>query len=41
MNFEEMKPIYNMLIQQLKPLGFSLDLQELEKARPVVAMMLQ
>lgn len=40
-NFEEMKPIYNMLIQQLKPLGFSLDLQELEKARPVVAMMLQ
>lgn len=40
-NFEEMKPIYDMLILQLKPMGFSLDLEELQKARPVVAMMLQ
>lgn len=40
-DFEEMKPIYEMLKQQLGPLGFSLDMKELERARPVVAMMLQ
>lgn len=40
-NFAQMKPIYEMLIQQLKPMGFSLDMDELQKARPVVAMMLQ
>lgn len=40
-DFAEMKPIYEMLIQQLKPMGFTLDLNELQKARPVVAMMLQ
>ena len=33
--------IYEMLIQQLQPMGFTLDLNELQKARPVVAMMLQ
>ncbi len=40
-NFAEIKPIYEMLKQQLEPLGFVLDMNELEKARPVVAMMLQ
>jgi len=40
-NFAEMKPIYEMLKQQLQPLGFVLDMNELEKARPVVAIMLQ
>ncbi|MFD1616240.1 ankyrin repeat domain-containing protein [Gelatiniphilus marinus] len=40
-DFDQMKPIYEMLTQQLKPMGFELDLNELQKARPVVAMMLQ
>ncbi len=40
-DFAQMKPIYEMLIQQLQPMGFTLDLDELQKARPVVAMMLQ
>lgn len=40
-DYAQMKPIYEMLIQQLKPMGFTLDLNELQKARPVVAMMLQ
>ncbi len=40
-DFAQMKPIYEMLIQQLQPMGFQLDLNELQKARPVVAMMLQ
>jgi ankyrin repeat protein len=39
--FKDMKPIYEMLTLQLQPMGFTLDLNELEKARPVVAMMLQ
>lgn len=41
MDFNEVKPIYDMLNQQLSPMGFKLDLEELKKARPVVAMMLQ
>lgn len=40
-DFAQMKPIYEMLIQQLQPMGFTLDLNELQKARPVIAMMLQ
>jgi hypothetical protein len=40
-DYAQMKPIYEMLILQLKPMGFELDLNELQKARPVVAMMLQ
>ena len=40
-DFAEMKPIYEMLMQQLKPMGFTLDMDELQKARPVIAMMLQ
>jgi hypothetical protein len=40
-NFAEIKPFYDMITQQLKPMGFTLDMDELQKARPVVAMMLQ
>lgn len=40
-DFDQMKPVYEMLTLQLQPMGFTLDLNELEKARPVVAMMLQ
>lgn len=40
-NFEEVKPIYEMMQQQLSPIGITLDLAEIEKARPVVAMMLE
>lgn len=39
--FAEIKPIYEMMQQQLAPLGMQLDMEQLEKARPVVAMMLQ
>jgi ankyrin repeat protein len=40
-DFAQMKPVYEMMIQQLKPMGFELDLVKLEKARPVISMMLQ
>jgi ankyrin repeat protein len=40
-SFAEMKPFYEMLQQQLGPLGLQLDLNEIERTRPVVAMMLQ
>lgn len=39
--FDGMKPVYEMVSQQLKPLGLNLDLAELEKKRPVVAVILQ
>ena len=39
--FAEIKPVYEMMQQQLGPLGLKLDMQEVEDARPVVAMMLQ
>jgi len=39
--FEEIKPVYEMLQQQLEPFGLIIDLNEVEKSRPVVAMMLQ
>ena len=39
--FGEIKPFYEMLQQQLAPMGLQLDMQELEKTRPVIAMMLQ
>jgi ankyrin repeat protein len=39
--FAEMKPIYEMIKQQLEPLGLKLDMSEVEMARPVIAMMLQ
>lgn len=40
-DFAEIKPFYDMITQQLQPMGFTLDMDELQKARPVVAMMLQ
>jgi hypothetical protein len=39
--FAEIKPIYEMLQQQLGPFGLQFDLNEIEKTRPVIAMMLQ
>jgi ankyrin repeat protein len=40
-HFLEIKPIYEMLQQQLGPIGLQIDLTEIEKTRPVIAMMLQ
>jgi ankyrin repeat protein len=40
-DFAEMKPIYEMLKQQLEPFGLVLEMSELEKSRPIIAMMLQ
>lgn len=40
-DFAQVKPIYEMLTLQLKPLGFTLDLEAVKKARPVIATMLQ
>ncbi len=39
--FSEIKPIYEMMQQQLKPMGLELDMAQLEKTRPVIVMMLQ
>lgn len=39
--FEAIQPIYEMMQQQLSPFGMQLDMDELEKTRPVIAMMLQ
>lgn len=39
--WDEIKPIYEMVQQQLAPFGLQLDLAEIEKSRPVIAMMLQ
>jgi ankyrin repeat protein len=39
--FAQVKPFYEMLQQQLSPIGLQLDLIEVEKTRPVIAMMLK
>jgi hypothetical protein len=39
--FTEIKPIYEMLQQQLGPIGLQINLNKIEKTRPVIAMMLQ
>ena len=39
--FSEIKPVYEMMQQQLGPLGLQLDMKELEETRPVIAVMLQ
>lgn len=39
--FEEVQPIYELMQAQLGPFGLQLDMAELEKSRPVIAMMLQ
>jgi len=40
-SFAEIKPIYEMLQLQLEPIGLQIDLNEIEKTRPVITMMLQ
>jgi hypothetical protein len=40
-DFKDMKPVYGMMQEQLGPLGLKLDMDELKKTRPVIAMMLQ
>lgn len=39
--FAEIKPFYEMIQQQLAPFGLQFDLKNIEKTRPVIAMMLQ
>lgn len=39
--FTDMRPVYEMIQQQLEPMGLQLDMARIEKTRPVVAMMLQ
>jgi hypothetical protein len=39
--FSEVKPIYEMLQQQLEPFGLQMDMEKLKENRPVIAMMLQ
>lgn len=39
--YAEVKPIYEMLQQSLAPMGLDIDLNDIEKTRPVIAMMLQ
>ena len=39
--FEPVQPIYEMMQQQLGPFGLQLDMAEVKKTRPVIAMMLQ
>jgi ankyrin repeat protein len=39
--YADIKPVYEMMQTQLGPLGLQLDLAEVEKTRPVIAMMLQ
>ena len=39
--FSDMRPVYEMIQQQLEPMGLELDMAQLEKTRPVIAMMLQ
>lgn len=40
-SFAEVKPIYEMMQQQLGPIGLQLDLEEVEATRPTIAVMLQ
>lgn len=39
--FEQVKPIYVMLQQQLAPMGMQYDLDHIEKTRPIIAEMLK
>lgn len=39
--FEQVQPLYAMMQEQLAPFGLQLDMEELKKTRPVIAMMLQ
>lgn len=40
-SFEPVQPIYAMMQEQLAPFGLQLDMEELKRTRPVIAMMLQ
>lgn len=40
-NFADMKPVYEMMKQQLAPVGLQIDLARIEKTRPTIAVMLQ
>lgn len=40
-SFAEIQPVYEMIQEQLEPFGLNLDMSEVEKTRPVIAMMLQ
>jgi hypothetical protein len=40
-SFEEVRPVYEFMQTQLGPIGLDLKMDELEKTRPVIAMMLQ
>ena len=39
--FATMKPVYDLIQQQLEPFGSKLDYDDLERTRPIIAMMLQ
>lgn len=39
--FDQMKPVYEMMKQQMAPMGLELDIVELEKTLPTIAVMLQ
>jgi predicted LPLAT superfamily acyltransferase len=39
--FKDVKPVYDMMVSALSPLGLKLDYVQLEKARPVIAAMLK
>jgi ankyrin repeat protein len=39
--FSDMRPVYEMIQQQLEPMGLQLDMAQIEKTRPVIATMLQ
>lgn len=39
--FATMKPVYELIQQQLGPFGLKLDYEDLEMTRPIIAMMLQ
>ncbi|MFT7498810.1 MAG: ankyrin repeat protein [Porticoccaceae bacterium] len=39
--FKTMEPIYKMLQQQLEPMGLKIDLADIEKKRPIIAIMLK
>lgn len=40
-DFEEMRPVYEMMKEQLAPMGLVLNLGEIKKARPVIRLMLE
>jgi ankyrin repeat protein len=39
--FSEIEPVYEMIQQQMAPLGLQLNMEQIQKNRPVIAIMLQ